>query len=130
MSKRFNNLEINENQKKEDAKPEDGLKLNCPACGRLYQYSDQFCSNCGGDLRRIQKKKVSGHRGLGKGKVPEVTKKTKKPPNPPKEKISKDEYKKKYKKNLAEFSYKYFFIIVIALMLLLAYLKPNWFSIF
>jgi hypothetical protein len=119
---RFGSLEIKKKQSKKNI-AEEGLALNCPACGALYRLDSNFCSNCGGDLRKIKRKSVPTHKGLGsETSAHSISTPPKKPMG-----MGYEEYSKRRGEIKQELKYRYIYIMIFVLFLILLFVKSKWF---
>jgi len=124
---RFEKLEVKQGVDT-DKKSEREVKLNCPACGSLYRLNDNFCSNCGGNLSRINKKHADAQPEREKPERKIESNSEKEPPSKKVDKtfLPKETIRERFK---IENKYNILYIIIVSLFLVLAFLKPQIFDI-
>ena len=125
MKDRFENLEVKEVVGRGKKIQKEGVELNCPACGRLVSSNDNFCFNCGGDLRRVFRKNVSHQLNPEENtgdQIPHQNTVTSKPG------MKGIPEKRASKKLSEELTLKYLYLIIMGLVILMVALRPHWFD--
>ena len=123
MKDRFENLEVKEVASNGKKIQKEGVELNCPACGRLISSNDNFCFNCGGDLRRVFRKSLSHQLKPEENTGEQIPHQNRVPSE--KKRVPE---KRNSKKLSEELILKYLYLVIMGLFLLMVVFRPGWFD--